>query len=89
MVRKAREALEAANERLAEEGARRGRDVRYQVGDRVVLSTKHLVTVTDRGTKAKLRAPFCGPFSVTEVIYSSRGIPRAYRLGLPAQWRAP
>jgi len=88
MVRRTRELMARANEAAVAADARKptNQDV-YEVGDSVLLSTKTLTTVSDRGTKVKLRRPYCGPFRVTEVYMTSRGNPHAYRLQMPPQWR--
>jgi len=89
MVSRARTLLEKANLKMAADRAHKVRDVKYQEGDRVVLSSKNIVTeATTRGvTSLKLKKPFCGPFRVTKVMYTTGGQPHAYKLDLPAHWR--
>ena len=87
MVERTKAALTKANAKTAERSKKHRRDVFYREGDRVILSTKNLVITTDKGTKAKLRKPFCGPFTVTEVFKSTDGRPHAYKLSIPTHWR--
>ena len=54
---------------------RRHRDVRYKVGDLVMLSTRNIKM---KGIPGKLQRRFVGPFRVTETIGQ-----QAYRLSLP------
>ena len=51
------------------------RDVHYNVGDLVLLSTRNLKM---KGTPAKLQRRFVGPFKIIEVIGQ-----QAYKLSLP------
>ena len=55
------------------------RDVRYKVGDLVLLSTRNLKM---KGTPSKLQKRFVGPFRVMETIGE-----QAYRLTLPTEWK--
>ena len=87
LVAKARELLERANAKRAEKVNDKAREVIYEVGDRVLLNTKNLITVSDRGSKNKLRKPFCGPFSIAKVFVTTDGRPHAYKLNLPTYWR--
>ena len=61
-------------ERLAN---RSRRDVQYEVGDLVLLSTEHLRS-KDLEARRKLSPGWAGPFPVTEVIN-----PNAYKLSMP------
>jgi hypothetical protein len=87
MLNRTRAALQEANKRTAERSKKYRRDVTYEKGDRVLLATKNLVITSDKGTKAKLRRPYCGPFTITKVVRTSSGTPHAYELNLPAHWR--
>ena len=58
---------------------RRHRDVKYKVGDLVLLSTRNLKM---KGTPGKLQRRFVGPFRVIETIGQ-----QAYRLSLPEDWK--
>jgi len=87
MVAKARQLLEAANAKTADRGKKSHRDVTYQVNDRVILSTRHLTIASDRNTRPKVRKPYCGPFTIDKVLYTSDRVPHAYRLRLPPLWR--
>ena len=55
------------------------RDVHYNVGDLVLLSTRNLKM---KGTPAKLQRRFVGPFKIIEVIGQ-----QAYKLVLPEDWK--
>ena len=55
------------------------RDVHYNVGDLVLLSTPNLKM---KGTPAKLQRRFVGPFKVIETIGQ-----QAYKLSLPEDWK--
>ena len=55
------------------------RDVRYAVGDFVLLSTKNLKL---KGILKKLQRKFCDPFKILECIGT-----QAYKLQLPDDWR--
>ena len=57
----------------------RHRDVHYEVGDLVLLSTRNLKM---KGTPVKLQRRFVGPFRVIETIGQ-----QAYRLSLPDSWK--
>ena len=57
----------------------RHRDLHYEVGDLVLLSTRNLRM---KGTPAKLQCRFVGPFKIIEVIGQ-----QAYRLTLPEDWK--
>ena len=57
---------------------RKHRDVRYAVGDFVLLSTQNLKV---KGVQQKLQRKFCGPFQIEQVIET-----QAYRLQLPEDW---
>ena len=54
-----------------------GRDVEFQVGDEVLLSTKTLPVVVAAGGSSKLGPLYCGPFVVLERHRTS------YKLELP------
>ena len=58
---------------------RRHRDVKYKVGDLVLLSTRNIKMKVIQG---KLQRRFVGPFRVTETIGR-----QAYRLSLPDTWK--
>ena len=69
--------LRRAQDRQKEYADRRRRDVEFQVGDEVLLSTKTLpVRVAARGSQ-KLGPLYCGPFRILEKYTV------AYRLELP------
>ena len=58
---------------------RRHRDVKYNMGDLVLLSTRNIKM---KGIPGKLQGRFVGPFRVTETIGR-----QAYRLSLPDTWK--
>ena len=58
---------------------RHRRDVEFQVGDNVLLSTRHM---RFRQSLGKLQSRFIGPFRITEKV--SRA---AYKLQLPEGWK--
>jgi len=74
---KVRDKLVGAQQRMANYADRHRRDVRYDVGDMVLLSTTHL-KVADSEFNAKLAHLYCGPFRVKRVINAN-----AYELELP------
>ena len=55
------------------------RDIHYNVGDLVLLSTRNSKM---KGTPAKLQRRFVGPFKVIETIGQ-----QAYKLSLPKDWK--
>ena len=55
------------------------RDVRFAVGDRVLLSTEHLKLIGERKRTRKLTERFIGPYRVKRVVNAN-----AYELELPA-----
>ena len=75
----ARENLEKSVRLQAKYYDKRHRDVKYRVGDLVLLSTRNLRM---KGTPAKLQKRFVGPFQVIETIGQ-----QAYRLSLPNDWK--
>ena len=58
---------------------RKHRDIKYKVGDLVLLST---INLKMKGTPGKLQRRFVGPFRVIETIGQ-----QAYRLSLPEDWK--
>ena len=78
-LRSARDKLQQAQDRQASVANRHRRDVQFDVGDLVLLSTKNLPLKTDASRKLSLK--FCGPFLVT----AKRG-PNAYTLDLPPEF---
>ena len=75
----ARKRLNQAVEQQAKWYDARHKPVSYREGDLVLLSTANLQV---RGTPAKLKRKFAGPFRITECIGS-----QSYRLDLPTTWR--
>ncbi len=76
---RAKDALRAAQSRQAKYANQSRRDMRYQIGDEVFLSTKHLALKVPRDGTPKLMPKWTGPFAVSEVVNEV-----AYRLQLPA-----
>jgi len=60
-----RNALRRAKDRMLRYAANRRREVTYQVGDRVLIATKHLSLPLDN-TRRKLACVYIGPFEVTK-----------------------
>ena len=59
-------------------------DLRFAVGDKVMVAATHLMSPAERAKEApKLRQPYSGPYTVVEVINNN-----AYRLDLPEQMKA-
>lgn len=71
--------LEQSQQRMKGLANPHRRDVSFQQGDRVWLSTGNLPL---RLGSRKLAAKWAGPFLVTDVV-----APQAYRLRLPDSWR--
>ena len=69
--------LRRAQDRQKEYADRRRRDVEFQVGDEVLLSTRTLPVKVAVGGSRKLGPLYCGPFRILEKYTS------AYRLELP------
>jgi hypothetical protein len=87
------ECLRSARENIAKAQAsqslyanRRRLDVTFKVGDKVMVSAKHITRPADRGTQFKLRLQWIGPFHILEVKYADDGEPCAYRIDLPDDW---
>jgi hypothetical protein len=61
---------------------RRRREVRFTVGDRVLLSTQHLKLIGERKRTRKLTERYVGPYRIKRIVN-----PNAYELELPASLR--
>ena len=79
-LRRARELLQAAQQRQKAWADKQRRDVTFEVGQRVLLSTKHM-RLKSSGSR-KLLPRFVGPFIISERIN-----PVAFRLDLPTSAR--
>ena len=79
IVSETTEALRLAQNRMTDYEKSKLKDVTYQVGDQVFLSTANLQIST---TSRKLLPRFMGPFRVERVINA-----KAYELELPSHWR--
>jgi hypothetical protein len=77
MLAKAKQCLQAAQQRQKHTADARRADVQFAVGEQVLLSTKNL-TLKMQGSN-KLLPRFIGPFKVTQQVNAV-----AYRLELPA-----
>jgi hypothetical protein len=86
MLDRAKEQLQKAQEKARAQYDRSHQEKTFEVGDRVLLSSKHITAPTDRDMSWKLRPAFYGPFSVTKVIQADNGQPAAYQLRLPPTW---
>jgi RNase H-like domain found in reverse transcriptase/Reverse transcriptase (RNA-dependent DNA polymerase)/Integrase zinc binding domain/Chromo (CHRromatin Organisation MOdifier) domain len=73
----ARIALLKGIERMKAQADKQRRDLRFSVGDMVMLSTKHL-QLRDESSTRKLTPLYCGPFPVKKVVNDN-----AYELALP------
>jgi hypothetical protein len=74
----ARTNTEAAQQRQARYADQHRRPLTFQVGDRVMLATKHLQLQGDARRTRKLTSPYIGPYIVTRVINAN-----SYELALP------
>ncbi|GAB5489762.1 MAG: hypothetical protein Pars2KO_33320 [Parasphingorhabdus sp.] len=73
----------AAQDAMRRQANVKRRDVRFSVGDEVVVSTKVLLPTHLKHIPAKLRRKYIGPFTIIEAISSV-----AYKVALPDDWRA-
>ena len=78
MTMAAREAIKTANEAYAKYADEKRREKEFEVGDKVLLSTKFFKPPADKERRRKLAPKYAGPFEVTRVIS-----PVAYELKLP------
>ncbi len=79
-LQRARSNIEAAQQRQAKYADKHRRDITFQVGDQVLLSTEHLqLKGADRRTP-KFSHKYIGPFKVKRVVNRN-----AYELELPPQ----
>jgi hypothetical protein len=81
-LEKARTAIEKAQQRQSKYADQHRRDVKLNVGDQVLLSTKHLKLVGADKRTPKFACQFLGPFKVKRVVN-----PNAYELDLPPAMR--
>ena len=75
---KAMRNLEAAQQKQALYANKHRRDIKFQVGDKVLLSTEHLST---QHRSPKLLPRFVGPFPIVRVVGEV-----TYELSLPAKY---
>ena len=73
--------LVLAQKRMATAVNRSRRSIEYNVGDEVVLTTKHTKNYCPH-LPAKIKARWVGPFTITQKVS-----PVAYRVELPPSWR--
>jgi hypothetical protein len=76
----ARSHIEKAQQRQARYADQHRRDVKFSVGDSVLLSTEHLKLVGSDTRTAKFTYKFLGPFKIKRVVNNN-----AYELDLPSQ----
>jgi hypothetical protein len=76
----AKEHLLRAQQRQAHHADKHRREVRFQVGDDVLLSTAHLKLIGGGDRTAKFTYKFIGPFKIKRVVNNN-----AYELDLPPQ----
>jgi hypothetical protein len=76
----AREAIQQMNSRMAAHVSAHRRDVHFQIGDSVLLSTQNLRLPVGTTRAKKFASRWIGPFSVVDRIADGR----AYRLDLPS-----
>jgi len=79
-VKRAKECMRAAQQRMKQRADAHRREVKYSPGDLVLLNTKNIKHYGP-GVK-KLRPTFMGPFEVDRMVGAA-----AVKLHLPAQWR--
>ena len=79
---RARSNIEKAQQRQSKYADQHRREVKFNVGDRVLLSTEHLRLVGDDKRTPKFSCKFIGPFSIKRVVNDN-----AYELDLPAPMR--
>ncbi len=79
-IKAAKTHISAAQNRQKQHADRGRRELQFEPGDRVMLSTKN--TPIAQGPAYKLKPRFTGPFKVIDVVS-----PVAYRLQLPSSWR--
>ena len=80
----ARDSIARAQDRQALQANKSRHSSPFKIGDLVLVSTKHLLDVTQRNRPStKLRRPFTGPFLITDIIGTN-----AVKLNLPDHIRA-
>jgi hypothetical protein len=79
---RARSNIEKAQQRQSKYADQHRREVKFVVGERVLLSTEHLRMVGDDKRTPKFSCKFLGPFAIKRVVNDN-----AYELDLPAPMR--
>ena len=79
----ARHSLETAQASQSESYNRDRTDVQFALGDRMLLSRKHLSMPHDRDVPWKLRSQYDGDYPITKVHSRADGRAYAYKLALP------
>jgi hypothetical protein len=79
---RAREHIQMAQKRQAKYADQHRREVKFKVGDQVLLSTEHLRMVGADKRTPKFTFKYLGPFKIKQVVNDN-----AYELDLPAQLR--
>jgi hypothetical protein len=80
LLKQAKTCIQAAQSRQKHYADKRRSDVRYEVGDKVLLSVKHFRL--PKGRSSKLSPRFVGPFRISKVVNDV-----AYALELPEHVR--
>lgn len=78
MTRAARDAIMVANETYTKYTSPKRREHTFEVGSKVLLSTKFFRPPADKERRRKLSSKYAGPFEIVKVIS-----PVAYQLQLP------
>jgi hypothetical protein len=78
----AKEHLLKAQQRQAHHADKHRREVRFEIGDEVLLSTAHLKLIDGSDRTAKFTYKYIGPFKIKRVVNDN-----AYELDLPSQLR--
>jgi hypothetical protein len=76
----AKEHLLKAQQRQAHHADKRRREMRFEIGDEVLLSTAHLKLIDGSDRTAKFTYKYIGPFKIKRVVNDN-----AYELDLPSQ----
>jgi hypothetical protein len=83
MINIAKDSLREAQERQSHYANQHRRHLTFQIGDKVLLSARHINNPVDRQRPTRKLTPrFLGPYTITDVISST-----AYKLDLPASLR--
>ena len=83
-IRQAKEYIKIAQARMKAYTDTGRKERTFQLGDKVLLSTRNLKLKNDEGTtaRAKLLPKFIGPYVITQIVGKV-----AYKIELPGHWR--